>query len=115
MRSKLTRSAEAGLKTQKPKRAKAPGRQRQIGPEPVDIHVAMRVRQRRIELGISQQKLAAALGVTFQQIYKYEKAKTRMSAARLYGVSRRSACQSHSFLTASTGPIQRRRSRSAPT
>ena len=36
-------------------RAKAPGRKRQIGPEPVDIHVAVRVRQRRIELGISQQ------------------------------------------------------------
>ena len=88
MRSKVTRSAEAGLKAQKPKRAKAPGRQRQIGPEPVDIHVAMRVRQRRIELGISQQKLAAALGVTFQQIYKYEKAKTRVSAARLYGLSK---------------------------
>src|SRR5213082_4235676 len=87
MRSKVTRSA-AGLKAQKPKRAKAPGRQRQIGPEPVDIHVAMRVRQQRIELGISQQKLAAALGVTFQQIYKYEKAKSRMSAARLYGFSK---------------------------
>ena len=57
-------------------RAKAAGRQREIGPEPVDIHVAKRVRQRRIELGISQPKLGAALGVTFQQVYKYEKAVT---------------------------------------
>ena len=70
-------------------RAKSrPRRQRQLGPEPVDIHVAMRVRQRRTELGISQPKLAAVLGVTFQQIYKYEKAKTRISAARLYGLSK---------------------------
>jgi transcriptional regulator with XRE-family HTH domain len=95
-------------------RAKAPSRQRQIGPEPVDIRVAVRVRQRRIELGISQQKLAAALGVTFQQIYKYEKAKTRMSAARLYGCSKALGVPVTTFLTASTGPIQRRRSRSAP-
>ena len=70
-------------------RAKSrPRRQRQIGPEPVDIHVAVRVRQRRTELGISQPKLAAVLGVTFQQIYKYEKTKTRISAARLYGLSK---------------------------
>jgi transcriptional regulator with XRE-family HTH domain len=69
-------------------RAKAPGRQRQIGPEPVDIHVAMRVRERRIELGMSQPKLGAALGVTFQQVYKYEKAVTRISAARLFGLSK---------------------------
>jgi len=61
---------------------------RQPAPEPIDIHVAMRVRERRIKLGISQPKLGAALGVTFQQIYKYEKAKTRISAARLYGLSR---------------------------
>jgi transcriptional regulator with XRE-family HTH domain len=48
----------------------------------------MRIRQRRTELGISQPKLAAALGVTFQQIYKYERAKTRISAARLYALSK---------------------------
>ena len=59
MRSKVTRSAEAGLKAQKPRRAKAPGRQRQIGPEPVDIHVAMRVRQRRTELGMGSSLLPA--------------------------------------------------------
>ena len=69
-------------------RAKAAGRRREIGPEPVDIYVAMRVRQRRTELGISQPKLGAALGVTFQQVYKYEKAVTRISAARLYGLSK---------------------------
>jgi transcriptional regulator with XRE-family HTH domain len=69
-------------------RAKAPSRQRQIGPEPVDIHVAMRVRERRIELGLTQPKVAAELGVAFQQLYKYEKAVTRISAARLYGLSK---------------------------
>src|SRR6266513_547610 len=88
MRTKVTRPAEAGLKAQKPRRAKAPGRKRQIGPEPVDIHVAMRVRERRIELGITQPELAGELGVTFQNLYKYEKGKNRISAGRLYRLSK---------------------------
>jgi transcriptional regulator with XRE-family HTH domain len=50
----------------------------------MDLHVASRVRERRIVLGISQPKLAAALGLTFQQVYKYEQGKTRISAGRLY-------------------------------
>ena len=45
-------------------------------PHPVDIHVGLRLRERRIELGISQQKLAAALGLSFQQVYKYERGQT---------------------------------------
>jgi transcriptional regulator with XRE-family HTH domain len=50
----------------------------------IDIHVAARLRERRMVLGISQPKLAAALGLTFQQVYKYEQAKNRISAGRLY-------------------------------
>jgi transcriptional regulator with XRE-family HTH domain len=69
-------------------RAKSRRRRKQIGPDPVDIHVAMRVRERRIELGISQPKLAAALGIAYQQLYKYEKAKNRISASRLFGLSK---------------------------
>jgi transcriptional regulator with XRE-family HTH domain len=42
------------------------------------------LRERRIVSGISQQKLAAALGLTFQQVYKYEQGKSRISAGRLY-------------------------------
>jgi transcriptional regulator with XRE-family HTH domain len=48
----------------------------------------MRVRERRIELGMSQPTLAAALGITFQNLYKYEKAKSRISAGRLYALSK---------------------------
>jgi len=50
----------------------------------VDLHVASRVRERRIVLGISQPKMAAALGLAFQQLYKYEQGKNRISAGRLY-------------------------------
>src|SRR5262249_26059472 len=57
-------------------------------PHPVDTHVASRMRERRIELGISQPKLATALGVAYQQLSKYERAKNRMTASRLYDLSR---------------------------
>src|SRR5947208_4484543 len=69
-------------------RAKAPGRQTRRGPDPVDIHVAMRVRERRTELGLTQSELAGELGITFQSLYKYEKGKNRISAGRLYGLSK---------------------------
>ena len=68
-------------------RAKAPGRQRRIGPDPIDVHVAMRVRERRIELGLTQPDVAAEVGITFQHLYKFEKAKSRISASRLYSLS----------------------------
>ena len=50
----------------------------------IDKHVASRLRERRIVLGISQPKLAAALGLTFQQVWKYEQGKSRIGAGRLY-------------------------------
>jgi transcriptional regulator with XRE-family HTH domain len=67
--------------------AKLGGRKRRGGPHPVDIHVGMRLRQRRTALGISQPELAAALGIAYQQLYKYEQAKNRISASRLYELS----------------------------
>ena len=63
-------------------------RQTRRGPAPADIHVAIRVRERRIELGMSQPTLAPALGITFQNLYKYEKVKSRISAGRLYALSK---------------------------
>jgi transcriptional regulator with XRE-family HTH domain len=48
----------------------------------------MRVRERRIKLGLTQPELAAGLGITFQHLYKFEKAKSRISAARLYALSK---------------------------
>jgi transcriptional regulator with XRE-family HTH domain len=57
-------------------------------PNPVDVHVGNRVRIRRLELGMSQTKLGEALGLTFQQVQKYEKGTNRISASRLQHVSR---------------------------
>ena len=56
-------------------------------PDPIDIHVGMRLRKRREDLGVSQKSLAEALGVSFQQVQKYEKAKDRVSASRLYRIA----------------------------
>ena len=52
-------------------------------PNPVDKYVGSRVRMRRIMLGMSQEKLGEALGLTFQQVQKYEKGTNRISASRL--------------------------------
>jgi transcriptional regulator with XRE-family HTH domain len=56
----------------------------ETGPNPVDRHVGMRIRMRRKELGISQERLAGAVGITFQQIQKYERAANRVSASKLW-------------------------------
>lgn len=53
----------------------------------VDQHVAQRVRARRAEMGITQTVLAAKLGITFQQVQKYEKGANRVTAGRLYRLS----------------------------
>jgi transcriptional regulator with XRE-family HTH domain len=52
-------------------------------PNPVDRHVGSRLRSRRVEAGLSQEKLGEALGITFQQIQKYEKGLNRIGASRL--------------------------------
>ncbi len=51
---------------------------------PIDVHIAARLRQFRLVAGMSQDKLGELTGVTFQQIQKYEKAKNRISASRLF-------------------------------
>lgn len=56
-------------------------------PRLVDIHVGSRLRQRRTLLGISQEKLGDAVGLTFQQIQKYERGANRIGASRLYEFS----------------------------
>jgi transcriptional regulator with XRE-family HTH domain len=57
-------------------------------PEPVDLHVGARIRFRRKLLGFSQQRLAEDLGLTFQQVQKYERGLNRVSASKLYEISR---------------------------
>ncbi len=56
-------------------------------PNPVDVHVGSRVRLRRMLLGISQEKLGERLGLTFQQVQKYEKGVNRIGASRLFDLS----------------------------
>ncbi|MGI9413019.1 MAG: helix-turn-helix domain-containing protein [Hyphomicrobiales bacterium] len=53
-------------------------------PNPIDVHVGSRVRMRRMLIGLSQEKLGERLGLTFQQVQKYEKGSNRISASRLY-------------------------------
>lgn len=57
-------------------------------PNPIDRHVGSRVRMRRILLGMSQEKLGEALGLTFQQVQKYEKGTNRIGASRLQQISK---------------------------
>ncbi|HVK82265.1 MAG TPA: helix-turn-helix transcriptional regulator [Verrucomicrobiae bacterium] len=56
-------------------------------PNRVDIVVGARARTRRLELGMSQERLAELLGVTFQQVQKYEKGVNRIASGRLYDIS----------------------------
>ena len=57
------------------------------GPRPVDVHVGQRIRVRRNLVGLSQTELSERIGVSFQQMQKYEKGANRISASRLWEVS----------------------------
>ncbi len=57
-------------------------------PSPVDVHVGARLRVRRTLLGMSQTTLGDAIGLTFQQVQKYERGTNRISASRLFDLSR---------------------------
>ena len=57
-------------------------------PSPIDVHVGSRVRLRRTLLGMSQEKLGEALGLTFQQVQKYERGVNRIGASRLFDLGR---------------------------
>lgn len=57
-------------------------------PNPVDRHVGLRIRLRRKELGVSQERLAESIGLTFQQVQKYERAANRVSASKLWEMAR---------------------------
>ena len=56
-------------------------------PNPIDKHVGSRVRMRRVLIGMSQEKLGGALGLTFQQVQKYEKGTNRIGASRLQQIA----------------------------
>ncbi|NBW12440.1 MAG: XRE family transcriptional regulator [Caulobacteraceae bacterium] len=59
----------------------------ELGPHPVDRYVGRKVSEKRISLGYNQGDLARALGLTFQQIQKYEKGSNRISASKLWMIS----------------------------
>jgi transcriptional regulator with XRE-family HTH domain len=70
--------------TRSPRR---PGRQKSDRPHPTDVHVGSRVRLRRNMMGLSQEKLGEAIGLTFQQVQKYERGANRIGASRLHELS----------------------------
>ena len=57
-------------------------------PNPVDIHIGSKVRERRMLIGMSQEKLGEELGLTFQQVQKYEKGANRIGGSRLHHISK---------------------------
>ncbi len=64
------------------------GSDRESRPSPIDVHVGSRIRLRRTLLGMSQERLGEALGLTFQQVQKYERGVNRVGASRLFDLSR---------------------------
>jgi transcriptional regulator with XRE-family HTH domain len=64
-----------------------PGEKGSRRANPIDLHVGSRVRLRRMLLGLSQEKLAERLGLTFQQVQKYEKGINRIGASRLFDLA----------------------------
>src|ERR1044071_7899344 len=72
-------------RSQSPRR---PGRPKTETPNPIDVRVGARLRLRRNMLGLSQEKLGEAIGLTFQQVQKYERGANRIGASRLWDLSR---------------------------
>lgn len=64
------------------------GSERESRPSPIDVHVGSRIRLRRTLLGMSQERLGESLGLTFQQVQKYERGVNRVGASRLFDLSR---------------------------
>jgi transcriptional regulator with XRE-family HTH domain len=73
------RAADAGVKETEMDNVKKPN--------PIDVHVGGRIRMRRNMLGLSQEKLGESLGITFQQVQKYEKGTNRVGASRLQDIA----------------------------
>jgi transcriptional regulator with XRE-family HTH domain len=73
------------------------------GPNPIDIHVGGKVKTRRLMLGLSQEELANAIGLTFQQVQKYERGTNRISVSRLVDICRALKVPFSYFLDGSAG------------
>jgi transcriptional regulator with XRE-family HTH domain len=79
---------KSNLKSTPSHRGSSRGRLPSGQPNPVDIHVGARVRLRRTLMGMSQEKLGESIGLTFQQVQKYERGANRIGASRLFDLSR---------------------------
>ena len=75
-------------------------------PNPIDVHVGDRIRKRRRALGVSQDWLAEQLGLTFQQVQKYERGANRVSASKLYQVARALSASIPYFFEGLPDPVQ---------
>ncbi len=74
-------------------------------PDPIDIAVGARIRLRRKGLKVSQQALAEELGVSFQQVQKYERGSNRVSSSMLVKIARRLQCTVASLVGEEGGPV----------
>jgi transcriptional regulator with XRE-family HTH domain len=74
---------------------------------PVDVHVGQKLRNRRSLLGMSQDKLATSIGLTFQQLQKYERGTNRISAGRLWMLSRALEVPIDYFYEGLAEPVQK--------
>ncbi len=79
----LSGHMEGGMANSKPRFGRGTGK-----PHPVDVHVGARLKQRRRLLGITQTDLGDAIGVTFQQVQKYESSTNRIGASRIFDLAR---------------------------
>lgn len=96
-------------KATRKKLRKSSGRMASKGfPNPIDVHVGHRIRQRRTLLGLSQEKLGDAIGLTFQQVQKYERGANRVSSSRLFDLSRILDVPISFFFEDMTGDTQRK-------
>lgn len=68
-----------------------------LGPHPVDAHVGKRLKMRRKSLGMSQERLGSLLGLTFQQVQKYENGSNRISASKLFDAAKALQSSIHYF------------------
>ena len=74
-------------------------------PNAIDVHVGSRIRLRRTMLGMSQERLGEGLGITFQQVQKYEKGTNRVGASRLQNIAGLLSAPISFFFEGSPGPI----------
>ena len=82
--------------TKKKTKSKTASKSRSVGPRTagvVDVQIGERIRKRRLAIGVSQMRLAEELGLTFQQIQKYEKGVNRVAASTLMRVARALDCK----------------------